>query len=563
MPVAHPSIVNAVQAAARHAHAHGQPRDAAIRAGVIAGHQALLPEWAGHTDLPALEAALDQAPGLLHTACQPHTGTMAAAAANANPTPDPDQLARAITSELQRLYGLGAESVRQELAGQAAGMVQLDAVTLDDPDTTGALARRGRLAAVAIITAIWQAVGRRHLTGVTDPARLQVIGEQAANTAIRQQAQAHAPGALAQGREDQADEHAHLIAGARYSSVLDRNRCSPCAEADDGVLRKLDDPVRLARRPPNPDCHGWDRCRCMEIFQLADEAPAALDAVTLWDPGQPRDPGGEDGGQWVARGFAVARAEDVNRLRIPPAWTDVFVSPDPDSPLQAVGRDAKGREQRIYSDAHHQAQAAAKFARIRELRNHHPAIEARAEADALAGDDTAGAVLLISRMGLRPGSDADTGAERKAYGATNLLAKHVEVDGDTVRLRFVGKKGVDLDLSVRDGALARVVRPRLEGKAPGDRLLDTDERRARQYLAALAPGFKLKDLRTLLGTVLAQRLVASMPVPSTRKQYTAQRREIARQVSARLGNTPAVALSSYIDPAVFGSWDAALARREE
>ena len=78
------------------------------------------------------------------------------------------------------------------------------------------------------------------------------------------------------GRSDQADDLADQIAGARYTSILDGNRCSACARADDDVLRPLTDPVRLARKPPNPMCEGGHRCRCIEAFQLRTEAPAAL-----------------------------------------------------------------------------------------------------------------------------------------------------------------------------------------------------------------------------------------------------------------------------------------------
>jgi hypothetical protein len=65
--------------------------------------------------------------------------------------------------------------------------------------------------------------------------------------------------------------NAHLIRGVTYTSILDGNRCSSCAAADDDVLRPLEDPVRLAHRPPNPNCHGGSRCRCMEFATLKDE----------------------------------------------------------------------------------------------------------------------------------------------------------------------------------------------------------------------------------------------------------------------------------------------------
>jgi DNA topoisomerase-1 len=262
-----------------------------------------------------------------------------------------------------------------------------------------------------------------------------------------------------------------------------------------------------------------------------------------------------------AGGLKPASAEDRKRLGIPPAWTAVRVNRDRNAALQAVGKDSKGREQRVYSAAHHERQAAAKFARIEALHDRLPEIDRRISEDAKT-DDTALAALLIRRMGLRPGSDADTGAEKKAYGATNLKASHVEVQGGTkVRARFTGKKGVDLDLSLDDPELARLLGDRRREKGAEDRLLDTNERKLRDYMRRAAPGVKPKDFRTYLGTAAAMELVASMPAPSSEKEYRSARKRVGEEVSRLLGNTPTVALASYVAPAVFGPWDAEMARK--
>lgn len=258
------------------------------------------------------------------------------------------------------------------------------------------------------------------------------------------------------------------------------------------------------------------------------------------------------------RGFGAATEEDRKRLSIPPAWTDVRVDRRSGAALLAVGNDQKGREQRIYSAMHHEKQAKAKFERITALQERMPEINRRLLNDAKT-NDTALAALLIARMGLRPGSDADTGAEKKAHGATNLKVSHVATDGKRVRLKFTGKKGVDLDLALEDPELAKLVLGRKRGKGDDDRLLNTDAPKLRSYMKDAAPGVKPKDLRTHLGTDTARALVDSMPVPKNEKAYKAARREVGRRVSELLGNTPTVALASYIAPSVFGEWDAALA----
>lgn len=287
---------------------------------------------------------------------------------------------------------------------------------------------------------------------------------------------------------------------------------------------------------------------------VSSVAHRAVELVS-WNPSlHPRDKAGKFRDKWGGLLNAATDA-DKKRLSIPPAWREAHVSHAPGASLLAVGLDAKGREQRIYSTAHHEKQAVAKFARIGKLHARHPKIDKQMANDAKT-NDTALAALLISRMGLRPGSDANTGAEKKAHGATNLQAGHVKTDGGKVHLNFTGKKGVSLDLKHHDPELARLLKGRQKGKGGTDRLLNTDDRKLRAYMAKVAPGVKPKDLRTYLGTKKAATLVASMPVPKTKNEYRKQRRQVGQHVSEILGNTPTMALGSYIAPSVFAPWDA-------
>jgi DNA topoisomerase I len=276
-------------------------------------------------------------------------------------------------------------------------------------------------------------------------------------------------------------------------------------------------------------------------------------------PGTPSAASGEPPAAPARAGFHVASQADHERLakdgiKLPPAWTNVQVTDDPNAALQAVGMDSKGRSQYVYSSAHSEKQAAAKFARINTLRSHIGDIDHSISSDS-ATNDHAAALMLIRRLGLRPGSDSDTGAEKKAFGATNLRAGHVKVDGETVNLDFTGKKGVDLSFSVEDPQLAAMLTPRLAGKVAGDKVFATNERKTADYLHSVAPGFKLKDLRTYHGTLHAFAMVEAMPVPSNKAALVKARRAVAVAVSEKLGNTPTVALASYIDPSVFAKWE--------
>ena len=252
--------------------------------------------------------------------------------------------------------------------------------------------------------------------------------------------------------------------------------------------------------------------------------------------------------------------DHVKALKLPPAWTDVRFAADPNDALQAIGHDAKGRKQYVYSAEFSQAQSAAKFARISELIPKFAAIEKQNAANRRSGDKGevahADATALIMAMGVRPGSDKDTQSKVKAYGATTLEGRHVLIDGDQVRLQFTGKKGVNLNLPVDDPDVAKMLRSRKQSAGDDGKLFgDVSDSSLRDYVHKLdGGGFKTKDFRTYVGTSTAQRMVEAQQAPADVKGYKKTVMQVAKAVSAKLGNTPAMALSAYIDPRVFAPW---------
>lgn len=262
---------------------------------------------------------------------------------------------------------------------------------------------------------------------------------------------------------------------------------------------------------------------------------------------------GKDGKLTLADGSPLP---DHLPKKIPPAWTDVTVSLDPEADLLVKGKDSKGRVQSVYSDTHHARQAAAKFSKISELRAKMPEIESQILEDVSAGVEPAVVARLIQVTGLRPGSDRDTAAEKKAYGATTLEGRHVKVLGSgKVQLEFTGKKGVDLKIPVEDPDLAAELRSRSESAGRKGRLFETNDKDLRDYFDDLDGGkFNPKDFRTAKGTSVAASLVSKRSPPKDMKSYKAAVKEVATKVSKTLGNTPTVALQSYIDPNVFAAW---------
>ena len=258
---------------------------------------------------------------------------------------------------------------------------------------------------------------------------------------------------------------------------------------------------------------------------------------------------------WRTAGGQEADAATVARikeLKVPPAWRDVRVNPDRNAALQAVGFDAKGRPTALYSAAHHEAQAAKKFERLKRFSQVRDKLLKRAAEDAASGNEEAAALVLLGKTGMRIGSDRNTGAKVQAYGATTLQARHVNVNGSVTHLEFVGKKGVNISLTNIDPELARVMQRKMTGKSGNDRLFNTNDKKVRDYLHSIGgKGFMPKDFRTYVATSTALKLVDALSPAGGEREFKKMRKDVATHVSKMLGNTPAMAISSYIDPAVW------------
>lgn len=304
----------------------------------------------------------------------------------------------------------------------------------------------------------------------------------------------------------------------------------------------------------------WDQ-------SLQEEAEGAEDAedADFEESKHPRDRSGKfsragEHGQHAEGVRKSEHGEDlpahIASLRIPPAWTEVHYAHDPNSALLVTGRDAKGREQRIYSERHSGTQAEAKFRRIQELDRKFDQIKAENAQKRREAPDASDALSLIMATGIRPGSARETLAAQKAYGATTLEGRHVVADGDETRLRFVGKKGVAIDIPVQDRRVAKMLRQRAARAGQDGRLFpNLTSGRLLSHVHSLDGGaFKTKDFRTLLGTRMAQSHMKQAPAPKDARSYRKSVMVVAKRVAAALGNTPTIALQSYIAPEVFGAW---------
>ncbi len=267
-------------------------------------------------------------------------------------------------------------------------------------------------------------------------------------------------------------------------------------------------------------------------------------------------------------------ADEVARIKslvIPPAWKDVWICSRANGHIQACGTDAAGRRQYLYHPVWRAQRDKAKFDRILEMARRLPRARLRIGADLeLAGLPKdrvlAAAVRLIDVGYFRIGSDVYAD-EHGSYGLTTLERRHVRKRGDVLLFSFVGKSGIEHDIEVGDPAVVAVVqrvRRRTDG---GDRLLAYKSGRrwctvvasdVNAYLRDIFDDCEVtaKDFRTWHATVIA---ATSLADNASRGDTKTARKKVIRQavveVSEYLGNTPAIAKSSYIDPRVIDLYE--------
>ena len=252
--------------------------------------------------------------------------------------------------------------------------------------------------------------------------------------------------------------------------------------------------------------------------------------------------------------------EHLRKLRVPPAWTEVHIHPDPKHNLWVTGKDVKGRVQSLYSPDFAKANSAKKFTRVANLAKNLDKINQKNNKNMNARDEMtkehAHVLSLMISTGIRPGSERDTGADKQAYGATTLQGQHVITENGQTRLRFVGKKGVDLDIPIEDEAVAKMLQHRAIEAGPNGKLFPkTTDGSLRRYTSQLTNGqAKPKDFRTLVGTSTAMKIMQTMNSPTNAKEYKKAVMAVAKQVASKLGNTATIALNSYIAPQVFDGW---------
>lgn len=272
----------------------------------------------------------------------------------------------------------------------------------------------------------------------------------------------------------------------------------------------------------------------------------------------------------VSGRLTKADIDRITDLKIPPAWTDVFINPAANGRVQAIGKDTAGRWQYLYHESHTRAQELRKFRRITKFAKAIPqmrvTVARHLRQPGLTRERVLAAVLrILSTCYMRPGSEVYA-SEHGSYGIATLRRKHVTVKGERIEFDFPGKSGVRQQRELRDRQVARVIRDTI--KLPGynvfkyvngdDKPVMVTRRHINEYIKeVMGSSFSAKDFRTWAGTLVCACALARDGVEISEKKTARNKRIVAaiKETAEVLGNTPAVCRGSYVCPEIISSFE--------
>jgi DNA topoisomerase I len=305
-----------------------------------------------------------------------------------------------------------------------------------------------------------------------------------------------------------------------------------------------------------------------ESVQAARDAGLSYTSDAV--PGIRRLPAGDGFEYFGPDGEEIADEETLARIRslaIPPAWTDVWISPKPRGHIQATGRDARGRKQYRYHPRWREVRDSNKFDRMVDFAKALPLIRRRVDRDlkrpGLPRAKVLAAIVRLLEVTLVRIGNEEYARQNGSFGLTTLRGRHARVKGSRVQLFFKGKHGKEHSVGFTDRRLAAVVRRCQE--LPGQHLfqyvdedgvrrsVDSDD--VNEYLRSVSgKDFTAKDFRTWSATVLAARALEEMERVDSEAQAKRNVLAAIERVAKRLGNTRTVCRKCYVHPAIVESY---------
>lgn len=280
------------------------------------------------------------------------------------------------------------------------------------------------------------------------------------------------------------------------------------------------------------------------------------------------------GDKWVYLGADGKPVKDkelitrFNKLVIPPAYTNVWISPHENSHLQFTGTDAAGRKQYRYHAEWNKIRNQSKYHRLQTFAAHLPTIRAQVDKDLSRPNlDHDKVVALVVRLmeltSIRVGNES----YKKLYGSfglTTLQDKHVQFEGTQMKFEFKGKKGVFHKITLQSRKLARLVKQCRD--IPGKELFQFYNNEGTRctigsgdvntYLKNITgEDFTAKDFRTWAGSVSALYAFKEAGEFETVTECRKKIINVLDEVALNLGNTRTVCKKYYVHPTVIKSYE--------
>lgn len=258
----------------------------------------------------------------------------------------------------------------------------------------------------------------------------------------------------------------------------------------------------------------------------------------------------------------------IEKLAIPPAWTEVWINSHEYGHIQATGRDEKGRKQYIYHPEWNRICQETKFQKLTSFGEMLPVLrrqirERIAERGLSKEKIIATVIWLLQKTFIRVGN-AEYAKENNSYGLTTMKPKHVDVVGDTIQFEFVGKSGKRHKVDVTHPRVARTIRKLEElpgyelfqyiDESGGRHTITSDE--VNDYLKSVTgDDITAKDFRTWGGTVIGAESLYDLGIFTSDTIAKKNIVQAIKLVSVELGNTTAVCRSYYVHPTVIESYE--------
>jgi DNA topoisomerase-1 len=256
----------------------------------------------------------------------------------------------------------------------------------------------------------------------------------------------------------------------------------------------------------------------------------------------------------------TAAKERILALAIPPAWRNVWICPDDNGHILAVGEDERGRKQYIYHHRWRALRDLLNFYRLIAFGEHLPQVRAHVDAQlrrrTLDHDRVLSAMVrIIDTCAIRIGNEVYA-EENDSFGLSTLTRKHVRVDGDAVMMAFRAKSGKHAELVVHDRQVAKVVEALSRQRRTRLFTVDgvaIDSAQVNELLIRLTgEHITAKDFRTWRGTLTAfAYLDAHLDSDRDHERLVI---EAADAAADALGNTRTVARAHYIHPQVLSTF---------